>query len=175
MSICIVSFSRRGGGNCAAIAELIRKHHGGARSFDFSEFCITPCGDCGYRCFGGRDCPYSDDKESELLEAITGSELAYFIVPNYCDFPCSDFFVFNERSCGYFQKNAARLSEYLRVPKKFVVVSNTNKANFETAFSYHCDGTPDILFLSAKEFGKISIAGDMLSADAAIEKLGKFI
>ena len=66
-------------------------------------------------------------------------------------------------------------NEYLRVPKKFVVVSNSNKANFETSFSYHCDGTPDIMFMSAKEFGKISIAGDMLSADADTEKLEKFI
>ena len=34
---------------------------------------------------------------------ITDSDLSYFIVPNYCDYPCANFFIFNERSQCFFQ------------------------------------------------------------------------
>lgn len=174
MNVCIVSFSPRKSGNCAAIAELLRSMHDGARVFDFSEFRIVGCGDCGYVCFDGGGCPFSDDKESEILDAVIESDLTYFIVPNYCDFPCAAFFAFNERSCGYFRKNEAKLSAYLSAPKKFIVVSNTNRSNFETAFSYHCDGEPDILFLSAKKFGKVSLAGDILDGSEAADEVRRF-
>ena len=176
MRVCIVSFGSRKGGNCSQIGKFISSMSADAGLFDFSEFKINPCGNCAYQCFkGGNNCPYFGDKEREILDAITNSTLTYFIVPNYCDFPCSNFFIFNERSLCYFQGNEKLLSAYLEVPKKFIVISNSNLENFKKAFAYHCNGEPEILNLSAKRYGKVSIDGNILTSAQAVDDLNKFI
>lgn len=93
------------------------------------------------------------------------SEMAYFILPNYCDYPNANFFMFNERSNCFFQGQAQLLEQYLNVPKRFIVVSNTGKENFRQAFEQHTNQTPEILFLRPKEYGKNSIDGDLLLSD----------
>ena len=176
MSVCIVSFSSRKNGNCSQIGEFIRSQIVDAKLYDFSTFTISPCGECVYQCFrSGSNCPFFDDKEYEMLDAITNSEITYFIVPNYCDFPCSNFFIFNERSLCYFQNYEELLKKYLQVSKKFLVVSNSNYENFKTAFSYHTDKKPDILCLSANSYGKSSVDGNLLSSKQAVDDLRSFI
>lgn len=101
--ICLISFSSRPNGNCGRTAGMLHQKYG-ERSvlYDFSTFTITPCGRCGYECFQAReDCPYCNDPEYAVCSAIAGSGLACFIVPNYCDYPCANFFAFNERSQCY--------------------------------------------------------------------------
>ena len=169
--ICLISFSSRPNGNCGRTAGMLHQKYG-ERSvlYDFSTFTITPCGRCGYECFQAReDCPYCNDPEYTVCSAIAGSGLACFIVPNYCDYPCANFFAFNERSQCYFQHHPALLTQYLSVKKKFIVISNTGRENFTTAFRYHvAEGVePDILFLSAKRFHKTSIRGDLMDAPEA--------
>ena len=99
--ICIISFSARPGGNCGSIAREIQKFwqgRGEVELFDFSALEITPCGRCGYECFGAREnCPYFSDPEFAICEAIAASDITYFILPNYCDYPPANFFIFNER------------------------------------------------------------------------------
>lgn len=178
MKVCIVSFSGRSGGNCSRIAEGIRQKKGDATVYDFSALSITPCGRCRYECFQQREkCPHFDDPEFTICEAIAHSDLAYFIVPNYCDYPCANFFIFNERSQCYFQNREDLLNQYLAVRKKFIVVSNTEQNNFTTAFCQHIPETsaPDVLFLSAKQFGKISIHGDLMDSENAKEMIFRFI
>ena len=176
MRVCVVSFSSRKDGNCAKISELVCSLLPGAERYDFSEFEIHPCGNCAYECFteGGR-CPWSEDGEYELLDAITRSELTYFILPNYRDYPCANFFIFNERSLCYFQNRADLLAAYERVPKKAIVVSNTNEENFRAALTYHGDKEPQILFLPAKKYGKRSIDGDLLTSEKAAAALKRFV
>lgn len=178
MNICAVSFSGRSDGNCVKIAELIRKRFDGCVSvFDFSASDISPCGKCGYDCFEkAENCPYINDSVYGIYEAVTESDMTFFIVPNYCDYPCSLFFAFNERSQCYFQKNPARLEKYLSVRKKFIVVSNTNRENFVAAFRYQvAEGAePEILFLSAKRFGKKSINGDITDSEEAEELIKQY-
>lgn len=178
MKACIISFSGRKDGNCGSIAkELGKLYKNDAKTYDFSALSITPCTGCGYECFGrGENCPYFDDPIFEIYDNVTNSDLTYFIVPNYCDYPCSLFFAFNERSQCYFQKQEARLLKYLAVKKKFIVVSNTNRDNFTAAFRYHIeeDAEPDILFLSAKSFGRLSINGDLMENSEAAEEVKKF-
>lgn len=181
MKVCIVSFSGRSGGNCAAIAEELCQWGNGrgeATVFDFSSLAVAPCGRCGYPCFQSRElCPYSGDPELALCEAVTNSGLTCFIVPNYCDYPCANFFIFNERSQGYFQQRPDLLAKYLAVPKKFIVVSNTNRDNFTAAFRYHVpeNAEPEILFLSARTFQKSSIDGDLMESAQAREALLEFM
>ena len=176
--ISIVSFSGRAGGNCGGIAAGLAGHWGDrAQVFDFSALEIAPCGRCGYECFQAREsCPYFADPEFGLCEAIAGSALACFIIPNYCDYPCANFFIFNERGQCYFQRHPELLERYERAAKKFIVVSNTGQDNFTTAFQYHTgDAPPEVLFLSARRFGRVSIRGDLLDAPEARDAVLRFM
>lgn len=181
MKICFISFSGRSGGNCSSIAEKLRKHwkeEDTVEVYDFSSFTITPCGHCNCECFQARErCPYFDDPEFSVCDAIANSDFACFIVPNYCDYPCANFFTFNERSQCYFQHHQSLLERYLAVRKKFIVVSNTGQDNFIAAFRYHIleNSEPDVLFLSAKQFHKTSIHGDLMESAEAEEMLLQFV
>ncbi|MBO6061232.1 MAG: hypothetical protein J6P98_03865 [Clostridia bacterium] len=175
-NITVISFSSRANGNCARIARYICEKCGGAELFDFSGFEIHGCGGCGYECFAAReDCPYYGDMECRMLDAIVNSSLVYFVIPNYCDYPCSNFFVFNERSQCCFQGRPELLEAYEKVPKRSVIVSNTDEENFIKALSYHSDGAPDILFLSSKKYGKRSLDGDLLTSEEAKADIAAFV
>lgn len=178
MNICIISFSGRKDGNCGSIAgELEKLYKGNVKLYDFSALKITPCTSCGYECFDlAESCPYFGDPVFEIYDTITKSDLTYFIVPNYCDYPNALFFAFNERSQCYFQKRQDRLEKYLTAKKKFIVVSNTNRDNFTAAFMYHVEENtqPDILFLEARKFKKISIKGDITESEEARKIISLF-
>lgn len=176
MKTCIISFSSRENGNCAQIGKLIRSVSEEAVLFQFSNFEIHACGKCGYECFADRNrCPYYSDMEYRLLDAVTHSDLTYFILPNYCDYPCANYFVFNERSQCYFQGRPELLEAYEKVPKRAVVVSNTNEDNFKTVLAYQTCNEPDILFLSAKKYGKVSIHGDLMKDENAVRDVTAFV
>lgn len=180
MKISIISFGKRRNGNCGNIgSELCRLLEKGndVKTLDFSELTISPCGGCEYECFEkAENCPYINDSVYSIYDEITSSDLAYFIVPNYCDYPCSSFFAFNERSQCYFQKQWERLEKYLSVPKRFIVVSNTGRDNFTAAFRYQIneDKEPETLFLSAKSFDRVSIKGDLMESEQAREEVRRF-
>lgn len=181
MKACVISFSGRAGGNCGSIARELQRQWellgDEAAVYDFSVLSITPCGRCGCECFQAREnCPYFDDPEAALCGAVAASDLACFIVPNYCDYPCANFFIFNERSQCYFQQRPELLERYLAVRKKFFVVSNTGRDNFTAAFRYHVPegAEPDVLFLSAKQFHKVSIHGDLMGSPEAREAVLRF-
>lgn len=175
MNVLIISFSARSGGNCDGISRIIAGCYEQSTVFRFSDRQIHPCGGCRYECFGREAaCPYLDDPEYELLDAICRSDLVYFVIPNYCDYPCANYFIFNERSQCYFQGKPELLDIFLRIPKKFIVVSNTNQNHFRQILGQNTENDPDILFLSAKKYGKISISGDLTISEAAIADIRSF-
>ncbi len=175
MRILIVSFSARQDGNCDGVSRMIQEHFDHSCTvFRFSQQQIHPCGGCRYECFGkDKPCPYIADPEYGLLDAICNHDLTYFVIPNYCDYPCANYFIFIERSQCYFQHKPEQLDRFLNVKKKFIVISNTNQDNFRQILRQNVYCEPEILFLSAKKFDRISIHGDLLTSDAAaeIEKL----
>ncbi len=176
MKTVIVSFSSRANGNCSQIGKLIAFLTQDPILFDFSGFDLHPCGQCAAECFSAREnCPYYADKEYEILDAIVHSDMVYFVLPNYCDYPCANYFIFNERSQCFFQKKTDLLEAYLKIPKRSIVISNTNKDHFIRALAYQSDHEPEILFLSAKEYGKTSINGDLLTSEKALEDIRQFI
>jgi len=173
----IVSFSSKIGGNCDQICDYIRSICAyPVKTYRFIDFFIHPCGGCSYECFAdNRSCPYIDDMEYRILEDICASSITYFVLPNYCNYPCAHFFTFNERSQCFFQNHTARLDTYLNVPKQFIVVSNTGKENFIEAMRQHTNDEPDILFLSAKHYGKVSIKGTIMESEAAKADIRNFL
>ncbi len=110
-----------------------------------------------------------------MLDTVCRSDRAVFVVPNYCDFPCANFFIYNERSQCYFQGHPERLEAYLNVPKRFIVVSGSESGNFAEAFQQHTGLEPEILFLSAKKYGKQSIGKNLLTSGQAVADLTKFL
>ena len=73
--------------------------------------------------------PYIGDDAVAVYTAICASELTYYVVPNYIDYPNAYFFIFNERKQGFFGRNSNLIEQYLGVVKKFVIVSNTEQDN----------------------------------------------
>ena len=131
MKAIIVSFSSRTDGNCTKIGKLIKENTKDSILFSFSDFSVKACGECNYDSFKKREeCPHVGDMECDILDSIVHSEITYFVLPNYCDYPCANFFAFNERSQCYFKGKPDLLNAYLRVPKRSIVVSNTNEENF---------------------------------------------
>lgn len=174
MNVLTISFSSRAGGNCDSISKKIANCCGGA-IFRFSEHWIHPCRGCRYECFSGAVCPYFGDSEYSLLEAICHSDLVYFVIPNYCDYPCANYFIFNERSQCFFQGRSELLERFLKIRKKFIVISNTNQGHFKEILSQNVKNEPEILFLSAKKFRKVSIRGDLAQSEQAVSEIVRFV
>lgn len=54
---------------------------------------MTPCDKCNAECFQKREsCPYFAEGAYKIYDSITNADLTYFILPNYCDYPCAKAF-----------------------------------------------------------------------------------
>lgn len=174
----IVTFSSRIKGNCEIISKFIQQQfkNDDIHIYKFSQLDITPCGKCNYECFKNkRCCPYYEDDCRKIYEDIINSDFVYFVVPNYCDYPCANYFIFNERSNCYFQSEPELLEKYLKVNKKFIVVSNTNYDNFEKVFMYQTETKPNMLILSAKKYQLNSLDGNLMKNENARNDLIQFL
>lgn len=107
------------------------------------------------------------------MDRILNSSVVYFVIPNYCGFPCANYFAFNERSVGYFDLDNSKLEIYLNVPKRFIIISNSE--GFEDAMQQQTKEQPDIMYLKSRKYQKQSIAGDLLDSEAAKTDLHKFL
>jgi len=158
MTVSILSFSGRKNGNCAAIAAYLKQLYGDdAVIYSFGDFKLTPCGDCNHECFssGKETCPNKGDMTKTLYEAVMNSDVSYYIVPNYCGYPCSNFFVFNERGLTCYWQAPEILERYNRAKKKFIVVSISGADTIRTALSYHCEGDAELLVMGSRQYGAI--------------------
>lgn len=177
LKITILNFSGRNNGNCVAIKRyLINKcEHLNVYSYDVNNH-FSPCGNCDYECLRpGVSCPNLSDNQREVMDVVCSSDLVYFIIPNYCGFPCANYYAFNERSVGYFNLDRSAMQRYMAVKKKFIVVSNTESEQFTQAMRQQTDDEPDILYLKTQKYGKRSIAGDLLDSEAARADLNAYL
>ena len=170
----LISFSGRSNGNCARIAEFLSDQMDSAQVFRFSDFQIEPCGHCNCECLKGGSCP-KHDMETALMDAVCGSDEAWFIVPNYCGFPCANLYIYNERSVGYFGRDRRRMEQYMAVPKHFVLIGNGSQENFRRAFEQHTNEAPKILQLQSREFQVSSIAANLLDQPEVQNRLIQFL
>ena len=67
------------------------------------------------------------------------------------------------------------LERYLNVPKKFIVVGNGSEDNFRTALMQHVVGEPNILVMRSKNYQKDSLAGDLITSEAACRDVRQFV
>lgn len=173
--VTILSFSARKNGNCAAIAQYIsNRFQTNVRTFVIDENSVSPCGGCDYECLRADVvCPKATGGYCEMMEAICGSSIVYFIVPNFCGCPCANYFAFNERTVGYFNLDRAKMTQYMSIPKRFIIVSNTE--GFEQAMAQQANDTPKILYLKSGKYHKRSITGDLLEAPEARADLDAYL
>ena len=169
MKIAILNFSGRTNGNCSAVSQYISDkfaaHH--VSSYDVKND-SNPCGNCNYECLNpSKVCPNVSAFQMEVMDAVTNSDTAYFIIPNYCGMPCANYYAFSERSVGYFNLDRNKMKAYMSVKKKFVVISNTETDQFVNALRQQVNEDPDILYLKTRKYGKQSITGDILESEAA--------
>lgn len=174
-NVTILSFSSRKNGNCINISNYISNFYKtNVHIYVMDAEAIQPCGKCDYECLKpGEVCPQLDDRLKEIMDAVCISDLVYFVVPNYCGYPCANYFAFNERSFGYFGMDRAKMNAYMDVPKRFVIVSNTE--GFEAAMAQQTNCKPEILYLKSGKYKRRSIAGDILESDEARSDLEQFL
>lgn len=177
-NIVLIRFSSREFGNCATVAGEISKFYSRhtIRNFLVNGESVQPCNSCDYECLHPQKvCPNVSDGQKEIMDAICNADLAYFIVPNYCGYPCANYFAFNEKTVGYFNLNRELMKKYMNVPKRFVIISNTEGQNFTNAMQQQAAGELDIMYLKSSKYGKKSTAGDILDSDAAKADLEAFL
>ena len=137
---------------------------------------MTPCGGCNYECLTpGVVCPAVNDHQKEVMDAVCDSDMVYTIVPNYCGYPCANYFAYNERTVGYFNLDRELTKKYMSVPKRFVVVSNTEGDNFVNALRQQTNEEPVILYLKSGKYRKRSTAGDIMDSVDAQADLRAFL
>lgn len=176
-NVVILSFSGRKGGNCTAINDYIKYIYKqtNVRSFVIENKVFPPCGECNYECLKeNTECPQLTDHQRRIMDSVIESDLVYFVVPNYCGYPCSNYFAFNERSVGYFNMSRSLMEKYMTIQKRFIIVSNSEE-NFTEAMQQQVNDRPDILFLKTSKYQKQSIAGDLLTSEAAKADLWAFL
>lgn len=177
MDNLILNFSSRREGNCYHLARLAGKMLPGETEIvDFCDLDVRPCGKCGYECFRGGACPLAEDGIPSVYEKIAAAGQVIFIAPNYCGYPCGNFFAFNERGCSYFGGRRDRLEQFLSVPKRFIVVSNSESHHFSEAFGYLArEKEPRMLYLGTRKYGLTSFQGNLAEAPGVEDAVKQFL
>ena len=173
--VTILNFSHRNRGNCGRTADLIADFYNRTNVFTYS-VAMEPCGGCDYECLTpGAACPNVNDHLKEVMDAVIDSDLVYFILPNYCGYPNANYFAYNERTVGYFNLDRALMDRYMSVPKRFIVVSNSEGDSFVNALRQQTNEEPVILYLKSGKYRKRSTAGDILDSEEAQADLRAFL
>lgn len=176
--VTIFNFSPRSGANCAKIANFISNYHGESNAVIYhitAENCPS-CGGCNYECLTpGAQCPSKPDLLIRGLDDACASDLIYYIIPNFCGYPNANYFAFNERCVGYFGMDRQLRAGYMKIRKKFIIVSNTENDNFKNAAQQQTAAEPEMLYLKTGKYHKRSTAGDLMESDEAKADLQAFL
>lgn len=175
-NIVILNFSGRNSGNCAEIGRFIKKIHKNTNIYSYNVGeCWSPCGGCDYECLKpGLRCPVLTEEQRKIMDSIVNADKVYYVVPNYCGFPSANFYVFNERSVGYFNMDRELMGRYMNVRKKFIIVSNSENPAFLQAMQQQAK-EPEILYLKTSAYQKKSITGDLMTSEKARNDLETFL
>ena len=167
--VVILTFSPRKSGNCGKIADFIGDFHmrTNVQMFEITAKNYLPCNGCDYECLNRAACPAATAYQKQVMDAVMDSDLTYYIVPNFCGWPNANFFAFNERSVGYFAMDRSKLQQYMSVPKKFVIVSNTESDTFYNAMKQQTSAQPKLMYLKTGKYAKRSTAGDLMESEDA--------
>ena len=177
-NIVLIRFSSRNNGNCVAITKYIQNYYAAENvsSYIMDANTVQACSNCDYECLTpDKSCPNISRLQSVAMDAICNADVVYYMIPNYCGYPCANYYAYNEKSVGYFNGDRALMRKYTEVPKRFIIISNTEGANFENLINQQGRGLSDIIYLKTSQYGKRSTAGDIMESDAAQSDVGAFL
>lgn len=143
-------------------------------SFQYHDLTIHSCGTCDYECFKHEQgCPFLDDDIKDLYDSILTSDICFFIIPIYSDFPCSNFFIFRERSQCIFY-NEELYQQYLKVKKGFIIIGNTGLKETELILQHDFKEHLNINYiinLKSSDVGERSIKGNLVSYQTILNQI----
>ena len=100
------------------------------QTFVFISLVIKFChGNCNYEHLNAEP---SLNQIKPIMDNLMNSDIIDYIVPNYCVFPCANYFTFNERTVGCFNMDRQIMEQYMK-NKKLIIVSNTENVVFHVA------------------------------------------
>lgn len=137
---------------------------------------IHSCNKCDYECLKSENaCRYSSDDLFSMYDSILDSDLAVFIIPVYSEYPCSNYFVFRERSQGYF--NDVNYQQYLNINKKFIILANNGYENTVNIIRSDFRDLDESCFLNlcSNHYNTKSVYGNLLEYEDVRKKIEDFI
>jgi multimeric flavodoxin WrbA len=180
ITISIISFSGRvQKGNCYEISLYLKKklmnEFTDVHIFFLSESNIHNCSHCEYECFSeAGNCPYDLDDIKKIYNQIQKSDMSFFVIPIFSGFPCSNFFIFNERSQCFFSSNR-QYDEYLKIPQKYIIIGNTGFSNAKNIICYDSikkdNLNQNFLNICSKEVDEKSIKGNLIEYKSISDKI----
>jgi len=167
MLATLVNFSgRQNKGNSyfvsSFIGEYLTQLEYETNSFHFAELEVNPCSKCSYECFEDiTSCPYSSDDLVNIYTNLCKANLQIFIIPNYSEWPCSNYFAFNERGQCFFDDQ--KYIEYQEADKLFVILSNTSSDNIMNVISSNHPGLSieNFIVVRSRDYNQSSIKGNL--------------
>ena len=173
-----IAFSARKEGNCLSCVGYCLDRFG-ENGFDVEllnayDREITPCSHCKYECFSELlSCPIDDDVP-EMYRKLGEADIALFGVPTYGGHASGIYRAFKERMQALDTKE--HKWDFWDMPKGFVIVGNLSACGdmvlHEVLYDFHnLKGRPEAVLLSARDFGRRSLDGDLLTSPAVRQRL----
>ncbi len=179
-----LNFSSRKNGNCYNCVDYcfkrIKSRGYDVEAINFFDYEVNPCGACEYQCFHTGKCIKADDAE-ELFGKLTEVDIIIYAVPTFGGHLASSFFILSERENGIFRSKTKYDydADYLRKINLIVVgnmSSGADMALHEAFYGFTNKAFyPESILLSAKEYGRRSINGDLLEDESVRNKLEKYV
>jgi len=108
------------------------------------------------------------------MDSICKSQTVYFVIPNYQDYPCANFFIFQERMQGYFHKYPMQREPFRNATKRFIIVNNTSGDSFSRIAEQYGSSDSDLLVLRSREFGMSSIKDSIIQSPQIQAQIRRF-
>ena len=177
MNISIIDFSGRNGqGNCWKIAKYIYNKlsfNNHISLIKYSNLNIKGCSKCNYSCLNPNvfKCDNPDETNDVYLQ-VNQSDIAFYIIPIYSDYPCSNYFIFKERSQATVDLH---MKNYNKIKKCFIFIANTGEKNIKNVVEDEPGVNNVALILSTNEFNTKGFYGDLVEKSECLLKIDKYI
>ena len=173
----IVNFSGRSSdGNGEKLSKFVNGLlEGKAGLINFSSLNVSGCNRCDYECLRRDSCKYINDDVKKLYDILLKSDCIIFIIPVYCNYPCSNYFVFHERAqCCFNEEN---YDKYVSKPIKFIIIANSGYENVMGVLrdDFKKIAEEDVVVLGSRKYGTKSVNGDLIEYDEVKQEIRRLL
>lgn len=175
----IVSFSGRGSGNCAFIADFITKNFPAktVERVNAGDLRVHECSGCNYECIQG-ECVHREDEAFPYFESTKNFDCIVWLIPMYCGNPSSLYFKITERGQDYWMRNEACHEPFLQKLYLIGIGNETGKPVFNDILSagFLQSGIRDhVLVLESKQYRMKSLYQDLTGNFEIQKRIERFL